>query len=105
MVADCVTAELERTGHTVETFKEGSLADAALESRETVLLCSSTTGIGDVPQNVEPLYDALVEGRPDLSHIRYGVIVIGFAAVTYLQYDTLVVAWLTQFYPNGQTGL
>jgi len=35
----------------------------------------------------------------------FGAIVIAFAAVTYLQYDTLVVAWLTQFYPNGQTGL
>jgi cytochrome c-type biogenesis protein len=35
----------------------------------------------------------------------FGVIVIGFAVVTWLQYDTLVVAWLTQFYPNGQTGL
>ena len=35
----------------------------------------------------------------------FGVIVIAFAAATWLQYDTLVVAWLTQFYPNGQTGL
>jgi cytochrome c biogenesis protein CcdA len=35
----------------------------------------------------------------------FGVIVIAFAAATYFQYDTLVVAWLTQFYPNGQTGL
>lgn len=35
----------------------------------------------------------------------FGAIVIAFAAVTYFQYDTLVVAWLTQFYPNGQTGL
>lgn len=35
----------------------------------------------------------------------FGAIVIAFAAATYFQYDTLVVAWLTQFYPNGQTGL
>lgn len=35
----------------------------------------------------------------------FGVIVIAFAAATYFQYDTLAVAWLTQFYPNGQTGL
>ncbi len=33
----------------------------------------------------------------------FGAIVIAFAAATYFQYDTLVVAWLTQFYPNGQT--
>jgi cytochrome c biogenesis protein CcdA len=35
----------------------------------------------------------------------FGAIVIAFAAATYFQYDTFVVAWLTQFYPNGQTGL
>lgn len=35
----------------------------------------------------------------------FGVVVIAFAAATYFQYDTLAVAWLTQFYPNGQTGL
>lgn len=35
----------------------------------------------------------------------FGAIVIAFAAATYLQYDTLIVAWLTQFYPNGLTGL
>ena len=30
---------------------------------------------------------------------------IACAAATYFQYDTLAVAWLTQFYPNGQIGL
>jgi hypothetical protein len=32
-------------------------------------------------------------------------VVIGFAALTWLQYDTLIVAWLTHFYPSGQIGL
>ncbi len=31
----------------------------------------------------------------------FGVVVIGFAIITYLQYDTIVVAWLTRFYPEG----
>jgi cytochrome c-type biogenesis protein len=35
----------------------------------------------------------------------FGVIVIAFAAAMYVQYDTEIVAWLTNFYPNGQTGL
>lgn len=77
MVADCVTTELERLGHDVETFREGSLADAGLADRDVVLVCSSTTGIGDIPQNVEPLYDALCAERPDLSRVRYGVIGLG----------------------------
>jgi cytochrome c-type biogenesis protein len=35
----------------------------------------------------------------------FGVIVIAFAVASYFQYDTLIVAWLTGFYPNGQIGL
>ena len=35
----------------------------------------------------------------------FGVIVIAFALAAYFQYDTLIVAWLTGFYPNGQIGL
>jgi cytochrome c biogenesis protein CcdA len=35
----------------------------------------------------------------------FGVIVIGFALASYFQYDTLIVSWLTSFYPDGQIGL
>jgi cytochrome c-type biogenesis protein len=35
----------------------------------------------------------------------FGVIVIAFSILSYLQYDTLIVAWLTAFYPQGQIGL
>jgi cytochrome c-type biogenesis protein len=35
----------------------------------------------------------------------FGVVVIVFAIASYFQYDTLLVAWLTGFYPNGQIGL
>ena len=35
----------------------------------------------------------------------FGGVVIAFAVASYFQYDTLVVAWLTGFYPNGQIGL
>lgn len=35
----------------------------------------------------------------------FGVVVIAFALAAYFQYDTLIVAWLTGFYPTGQIGL
>jgi cytochrome c biogenesis protein CcdA len=35
----------------------------------------------------------------------FGVVVIAFAVASYFQYDTLIVAWLTAFYPQGQIGL
>jgi cytochrome c-type biogenesis protein len=35
----------------------------------------------------------------------FGAIVIAFSILSYFQYDTLIVAWLTAFYPSGQIGL
>jgi cytochrome c-type biogenesis protein len=35
----------------------------------------------------------------------FGIIVIGFAVASYFQYDTLIVARLTSFYPTGHLGL
>ena len=35
----------------------------------------------------------------------FGIVVIAFALLSYFQYDTLIVSWLTGFYPNGQIGL
>jgi cytochrome c biogenesis protein CcdA len=35
----------------------------------------------------------------------FGLVVIGFALAAYFQYDTLIVARLTSFYPTGHLGL
>jgi cytochrome c biogenesis protein CcdA len=35
----------------------------------------------------------------------FGVVVIVFAGAMYLQYDVLVTAWLSEFYPAGQIGI
>jgi MioC protein len=41
------------------------------------LICTSTYGQGDVPDNAKQLYDSLQALRPDLSNVRYGVIALG----------------------------
>jgi MioC protein len=41
------------------------------------LICTSTYGQGDVPDNAKQLYGSLLTGRPDLSNVRYGVIALG----------------------------
>lgn len=41
------------------------------------LVCSSTYGQGDVPDGAKPFYEALLQNRPDLSQVRYGVIALG----------------------------
>ena len=41
------------------------------------LVCTSTYGQGDVPDNAKQLYESLLARRPDLSNVRYGVIALG----------------------------
>ena len=77
MVGDCLKDELEGRGHTVELLCEASLADLRLENQKTLLVVTSTTGLGDVPQNIEQAWEELVEQRPQLGHLRFGIIGLG----------------------------
>jgi MioC protein len=47
------------------------------------LICSSTYGSGDVPDNARALYDSMDTAPKYLGHVRYGVIALGDR--TYLQ--------------------
>jgi MioC protein len=52
--------------------------DASVFDREGVfLICTSTYGQGDVPDNTKKFYDHLQATRPDLSNVRYGVFGLG----------------------------
>ncbi len=41
------------------------------------LICTSTYGQGDVPDNAKALYASLQSARPDLADVEYGVIALG----------------------------
>jgi MioC protein len=61
----------------VETLLMDTL-DSSVFAREGVfLVCTSTYGQGDVPDNAKALYEDLKEKRPDLSRVRYGVFGLG----------------------------
>ncbi|MDO6685834.1 MULTISPECIES: FMN-binding protein MioC [unclassified Agarivorans] len=47
------------------------------------LICSSTHGAGDVPDNLQPFFQHLLEQQPDLSTVSYSVVAIGSSS-----YDT-----------------
>jgi MioC protein len=52
--------------------------DASVFQREgAFLICTSTYGQGDVPDNARALYEDLQKKRPDLSRVRYGVFGLG----------------------------
>jgi MioC protein len=48
------------------------IADGAL-----IVICTSTYGSGDVPDNARAVYTLLTETRPDLSHVRFALFGLG----------------------------
>ncbi|MDU6926405.1 FMN-binding protein MioC [Franconibacter helveticus 513] len=80
-VAEHLAEKLEEANVSTETFHGPLLED--LNKEGVWLVVSSTHGAGDLPDNLQPLYDELNEQRPDLSNLRYGAIGIGSR-----EYDT-----------------
>ena len=61
----------------VETLLMDQL-DSTVFAREGVfLICTSTYGQGDVPDNARAFYEDLKAKRPDLTRVRYGVFGLG----------------------------
>jgi len=79
MVGETVVEDLIRAGHdaTVVERCDDGLAALALETRDVLLVCTSTHGLGELPDNLIPLAEALRAEAPDLSSLLYGVIALG----------------------------
>jgi len=79
--AQLVAQELELVWDDGETQVETLLMDkldSTVFGREGVfLVCTSTYGQGDVPDNAKALYEDLKAKRPNLAHVRYGVFGLG----------------------------
>jgi MioC protein len=61
----------------VEALLMDGLDAAVFERDGLFLVCTSTYGQGDVPDNARALYEDLQKKRPDLSRVRYGVFGLG----------------------------
>jgi MioC protein len=62
----------------VVTHLMDKLEPSVFADREAVyLVCTSTYGQGDVPDNAKALYVALGAQKPDLAGVRYGVFGLG----------------------------
>ena len=79
--AQLVAQELELAwdgGETkVETLVMDGLDCKVFERPGVFLICTSTYGQGDVPDNAKALYADLQAKRPNLSQVRYGVFGLG----------------------------
>ena len=61
----------------VEALLMDGLDSAVFRREGAFLICTSTYGQGDVPDNARALYEDLQAKRPDLSGVRYGVFGLG----------------------------
>jgi flavodoxin len=77
MVAQEVQQALETAGHQANIQVMDGLDASVFQAGGTFLICTSTYGNGDVPDNAQALYGSLETDRPDLSNVTYGVIALG----------------------------
>ena len=75
LVAEEAEAILSGLGHKAKVFEDPEVQDWEPYSGKYVLVVTSTTGQGDLPDSIVPLY----EGMKDMyqPHLRYGIIALG----------------------------
>ncbi len=76
LAEDCA-GQLERAGHAARLLAAGQIEEVAGAETEALLVVTSTTGQGEIPDNLLPLYCQLQERLPLLPAVRYGVIALG----------------------------
>ncbi len=77
MVAQEVRQALETAGHQAAIRMMDDLDAGIFQGGGTFLICTSTYGQGDVPDNAQALLSSLETERPDLAPVTYGLIALG----------------------------
>jgi len=74
-VADHLAEILSESGYTTETLYGPEPDEVKPEG--IWLVVTSTHGAGELPDNIQPLFNAIKEQQPDLSQLRYGAVGLG----------------------------
>lgn len=77
LVADEIAEVISDKGATPEILLMDDLDARVFEDGGSFIICTSTYGQGDVPDNAQAFLDSLKQSRPDLSNVRYGVFALG----------------------------
>lgn len=81
-VAAAVSEELRALNCQVAINFTATVADILAAPNDVLLLCTSNTGSGDLPDNIQPLYLELTRDYPRIAGRRYGVINLGDSSYT-----------------------
>jgi MioC protein len=77
LVADEVKDTMVAEGIAAEVLAMDKLTPAVFDRPGRFLICTSTYGQGDVPDNARDFFAALEAAKPDLGRIQYGLIALG----------------------------
>ncbi|MDP8079026.1 FMN-binding protein MioC [Phocoenobacter skyensis] len=84
-VADHIEQVLITKGLNVELFNNATLDD--IKNKLYLLVVTSTHGAGELPDNIQPLFEEIEKSTVDFSEMNFGVIGLGSS-----DYDTFCYA-------------
>lgn len=77
LVAEEAEAILARQGHSATVFEDPELSDWQQYQDKVALVVTSTTGQGDLPDSIAPLFHGIKDTVGFQPNLRYGVIALG----------------------------
>lgn len=84
-VAEHLAARLKTPGNSCALFHGPSLEE--VDNFDLWLIVSSTHGAGELPENLQPLFDQIKQSEKDRSYLRFAVVGLGNS-----DYDTFCFA-------------
>ena len=79
-VAQAIELDCAELADPIEVTRMDALDGSVFDEDALFLICTSTYGSGDVPDNAQALYASLDAQPRFLGHVRYGVIALGDSA-------------------------
>lgn len=76
-LADHIADRLSEAGHPTWVNDNPSLTDLTRDPEEVLLVCTSNTGAGDLPEDLHRLYLGLLTEYPAIAGRRYGIVNLG----------------------------
>lgn len=77
LTADEIESALDEAGHEVHRPDPQAIETLTDESFEWLIVCSSSTGNGDIPDDLLPVYLGLLNDYPRITHLKYAVVALG----------------------------
>lgn len=77
LVADEILESLQSNGMEAEICPTDTLGPEVFDDGDGFIICTSTYGQGEIPDNGLEFFESVETAAPDLSHVRYGVFTLG----------------------------